>query len=372
MPWMDTHKSEFISALEHFWNGWASAQDDIMLIVCGSAASWISKKLFHNKGGLHNRLTRRLLIEPFTLNECAVYFRENKIGFSQNQILEAYMVFGGIPYYLSLLDGKYSIIQNVDRLCFRNTGALRGEFAELYSSLYKNAQRHIAVVEALGDLKKGMTRTELAASTGLPNGGSLTETLNELEMSGFIRKYKSFSKKRKGMLYQLVDHFSLFHRAFIKDSPDDETAYWSKLSESSRYKGWRGYAFEQVCLSHIRRIKAALGIDGIINQAASWRSEESSPGAAAERSDVTSKAQIDLLIDRNDGVISLCEMKYADEEYTLQKDEDAALRNRRNVFIAETGTKKAVQIVLVTPVGLSQGAYNQTVQAVVTAEDLFA
>jgi AAA+ ATPase superfamily predicted ATPase len=361
MPWMDTHKSEFISALEHFWNGWASAQEDIMLIVCGSAASWISKKLFRNKGGLHNRLTRRLLIEPFTLNECMAYFRENKIGFSQNQILEAYMVFGGIPYYLSLMDGKYSVIQNVDRLCFRGAGALRGEFAELYASLYKNAQRHIAVVEALGTLKKGMTRTELAEATGLPNGGSLTETLNELEMSGFIRKYKSFSKKRKGMLYQLIDHFSLFHLAFVKDSPDDETAYWSKLSESSRYKGWRGYAFEQVCLSHIRRIRIALGIDGIINQAASWRSEDSVPGA-----------QIDLLIDRNDGVISMCEMKYADEEYTLKKDEDAALRNRRSTFVAETGTKKAVQIVLVTPVGLSQGAYAQTVQAVVTAEDLFA
>jgi len=360
MPWFDTKGSRFIPALEHFWNGWASAQDGIMLIVCGSAASWIVKKLFRNRGGLHNRITRRILLQPFTLSECRLYAEREGFPIDEVSLLELYMTFGGIPYYLSLINKNLSLTQNISRLCFSPGGELREEFDNLYASLFRNAARHILVVEALGKTKSGITRDEIKKITKLPEGGSLAEALEELELSGFIRKYAPFARKKKGTLYQLIDHFTLFHLAFIKGSTSTDPDYWMKKRETQAFRTWRGYAFEQVCLSHIGQIKKALGIAGVITHDESWRSEQSDPGA-----------QIDLLISRNDRVVSLCEMKFSDAEYAITKKQAQEFRNKRNVFIEETGTKKAVHIALITPVGVRRNDYYDTVQSVVTAEDLF-
>jgi AAA+ ATPase superfamily predicted ATPase len=359
MPWFDTQGSRFIPALEHFWNGWASAQNDIMLIVCGSAASWIVKKLFRNRGGLHNRVTRRILLQPFTLAECRLYASREGLPVDEVSLLESYMVFGGIPYYLSLINKNLSLTQNISRLCFSYGGELSEEFNNLYASLFRNASRHNLVVEAIGKKKAGITREEIKKITKLPEGGILAETLDELELSGFIRKYSPFARKKKGMLYQLVDHFSLFHLAFIKDSSSNDPDYWMKMRETQAFRTWRGYAFEQVCLSHVGQIKMALGITGVITHVESWRSEQSDPGA-----------QIDLLINRNDQVISICEMKYSDSELAITKKYAHELRNKRNVFLEETGTKKAVYIALVTPIGVKRNDYYDTVQSIITAEDL--
>jgi len=359
MPWFDTKKSQFIPALEHFWNGWASAQNNIMLIVCGSAASWIAKKLFKNRGGLHNRITRRILLQPFTLAECRMY-AENK-GFPTDDInlLETYMTFGGIPFYLSLMDKNLSLVQNVSRLCFLPGGELKDEFDNLFASLFNNASRHIMVVEALGKKKSGLTREEIKRITKLPEGGCLSEALEELELSGFIRKYSPFARVKKGMLYQLIDHFTLFYIAFMKGSFIDDPDYWMKKRETQAYRIWRGYSFEQVCLAHVKQIVRSIGVAGVIIHVESWRSEHSDPGA-----------QIDLLINRNDRVISLCEMKYSDVEFSVTKKIAEELRNKRNIFIEETGTKKAVQIALITPVGIKRNAYIDIIQSLITTKDL--
>jgi len=359
MPWFDTKGSRFVPALEHFWNGWAAAQKDIMLIVCGSAASWIVKKLFRNRGGLYNRITRRILLQPFTLAECRLYAELEGFPVDEMSLLETYMTLGGIPYYLSLMKKNLSLTQNVSRLCFSPGGELREEFDSLYASLFSNATRHILVVEALGKKKCGLTREEIKTITKIPEGGSLSEALDELELSGFIRRYTPFARKKKGMLYQLVDHFSLFHLAFIKGSSNDDPEYWLKMRETQAFRTWRGYAFEQVCLSHIRQIKNAIGVAGVITYVESWRSEQSDPGA-----------QIDLMINRNDQVISLCEMKYSDAEFSISKKQAQELRNKRNVFIEETATKKAVHITLITPAGIKRNDYYDMVQSFVTAEDL--
>ena len=360
MPWFDTKRSRFIPAFEHFWNGWASAQNNIMLIVCGSSASWIAKKLFQNRGGLHNRITRRILLQPFTLAECRMYAEVMGFPTDELSLLESYMTFGGIPYYMSLMNKNLSLTQNVNRLCFSVGGELRDEFNNLYASLFNNASRNITVVEALGKKKSGLTREEIKKLTRLPEGGSLSEALEELELCGFIRKYIPFSRAKKGMLYQLVDHFTLFYIAFIKDSPTDDSYYWMKKRETQPFRVWRGYAFEQVCLSHVRQIIQEIGIAGVITHIESWRSEQSDPGA-----------QIDMLINRNDNVISLCEMKYTDAEFSITKKYAQELRNKRIAFIEETGTKKAVQIALITPVGIKRNDYYDIVQAVVTSEGLF-
>lgn len=359
LPWLDTRGSGFIPALEHFWNGWASARNDICLIVCGSAASWIIKKLFRSRGGLHNRVTRRILLEPFTLAECKQYFEQAGMPATDTNLLESYMFIGGIPYYLSLLNAKQSLAQNVGRLCFSTGGALRDEFDNLYASLFRESSRHVMVVEALGKKLCGLTREEIKKITRLPEGGNLTEVLVELEMSGFIRKYTPFAKKKKGALYQLIDHYSLFYLAFIRGSQDIDRSYWMKMRETQPYRVWRGYAFEQVCLSHIEQIQSAIGVSGVITHVASWRSEQTGHGA-----------QIDLLIDRKDGVVTICEMKYSDTEIALTKKTAANIAGKRNVFIEESGTKKAVHIAIVTPIGLKRNAYYDIAQSVVTMRGL--
>jgi hypothetical protein len=360
LPWLDTSRSGFITALEYFWNTWGSARPDILLIVCGSATSWMINKLLKNRGGLHNRVTRRMFIEPFTLGECEEFYRENRIEMSRYQILESYMILGGIPYYLSLIKKGLSLMQNIDLLCFSRTGPLRDEFLSLYASLFKHSENYIKVVQALSKKTKGMTREEVITTAQLPNGGGLTKILEELEQCGFIRKYTSFYKKNKYGLYQLVDFYTLFYLKFISKNRYGDEHYWTNFIDNARHRAWSGYAFEQVCMMHIKQIKNKLGISGILTHIASWKSQKSDPGA-----------QVDLLIERNDNVINLCEMKYAQYEFVIDKKQDENLRNKKAAFMQETKTRKSVYLTMVTTYGVKRNEYSGLIQSEVKADDLF-
>ena len=360
MPWLDTPRSEFLTALEGFWNGWASGQHDIVLIVCGSASSWIVKNLFRNHGGLHNRVTRRMFLTPFNLAQCREFYEAKGIVMSRLDMVEAYMVLGGVPYYLDLLDRHLSLAQNIGELCFSENGVLRDEFDNLFASLFKNPGGYVAVVRALASKRKGLDRREIAAASGLADGGGLTRVLDDLERSGFTRRYRPFGRKSRGALYQLMDPFTLFYLAHIENSEPDP-GYWPAYMTTSAHAAWAGNAFERVCLAHVPQIKAKLGIAGVITTASAWRSETSDPGA-----------QIDLVLDRADRVVNLCEMKYAPREFAITKALDVNLRHKRAAFIEETGTTSAVHLTLVTTFGLVRNAYWGGVQSEVTAEDLFA
>ena len=358
LSWLDTPRSGFITALEYFWNSWASSRPDILLIVCGSATSWMVDKLLKNRGGLHNRVTRRMQISPFTLRECEEFFRYKNMVMDKRSMVESYMIFGGIPFYMDMMEKKYSLAQNVDKLCFSRNGALRDEFSILYASLFRHAENHVKVVMALGRKAKGMIRDEIIASTRL-QGGGLTNILEELEQCGFVRKYQSFEKKNKYPVYQLVDFFTLFHIHFI-ESKTNYGHFWTTMSDNARHRAWTGYAFELVCLMHEEQIKQKLGISGVMTHSASWRSLTSSPGA-----------QIDLLIDRNDSVINICEMKYAKGEFSIDKKYAELLRNKREVFVRETKTRKAVHLTMVTTHGVKRNDYHSVIQSEVKMEDLF-
>jgi hypothetical protein len=360
LPWMDAQRSGFLSALEHFWNGWGAGRKDLLLIGCGSATTWLTDKVFRNKGGLFNRVTRHMYLKPFTLGECEKYYYAEGIQFSRRQMLEAYMIFGGIPYYLSLLDNGLSLAQNIDKLCFADRAPLRDEFGMLYSSLFNKPERHEAVVRALGAKLRGMTRNELITASGLINGGGLTKVLAELEQSDFVRGYNAFSKKRKSVTWQLIDPFSLFYLKFMDGNRNRDEHFWSAYSGKGGHNAWSGYAFELVCLLHASAIKAALGISGISTGISAWRGELDGQGA-----------QIDLLIDRADGVINLCEMKYSNDYYTISKQYDEELRRKRSVFAAKTGTRSALFQTVVTTYGLTPNAYSGNVQSVVIMDDLF-
>ncbi len=360
MPWMDTPKSGFVAALENFWNAWASARKDILLIVCGSAASWVVDKILRNRGGLHNRVTVQIPLEPFTLRECELFAESRRLGFSRRQIAETYMALGGVPYYWRLLERGLSPAQNFDALFFSTTAKLRMEYDELYASLFKKPAPYESIVSALGEKGTGLSRAELSAATGFPETGTLTRQLEELEQCGFIRKYVALGQKNKGAVFQLIDNFTLFHFMADKAARGIGGRNWTQSVDSPFVSTWEGIAFERVCLQHIRQIKAALQIGGVAAQVAAWRGE-----ADGER------AQIDLVIDRADGIVNLCEMKFGREPYSLDTEELRRLERRRWIFKTATGTRKSVHLTMVVAPELKRNAVAFDIQSVVSLDDLF-
>ena len=357
LPWMDNRKSDFLSALEHFWNDWASQVKELTMIACGSATAWITKKVFRSTGGLFNRVTQQIHLRPFVLAECREYLETKGIHWNLHDIVEAYMIFGGIPYYLNLLSRGGSLAQSVDELCFAEDARLAGEFEQLFATLFAEPSRHIAVVRALVRKKCGLTRQEIARSVDFPDGGNLTRLLRELEESDFVRHYRPFGKAKKEALWQLTDSFTGFYLTFVEQHGPGQL--WTAFLDHPRHRVWSGYAFEQVCLMHIPQIRAGLGISGVLQDVSSWRSN-GSPGA-----------QVDLVIDRNDNVINLCEMKYASSLFEIDKRVDQDLRTKADVFRRETLTRKAVHLTLVTTYGLKPGQYASLFQNVVSMDDLF-
>ena len=363
LPWMDTSRSNFISAFEHFWNGWASARKDIVLIICGSATSWIINKVINDHGGLHNRVTKQIALQPFTLKECEMFAKSKGLEMSRYQLAECYMVFGGIPYYWSLLEKGLSLAQNIDKIIFAKNGKLSNEFNQLYASLFKSPEQYIDIVTALGKKKVGMTREEIIAATDKYSNGALSKVLDELEYCGFIRKYNGFDKKSKQAIYQLIDNYTLFYFKFIQQNENNDEHFWSASIDSAMHRAWSGLAFERLCMAHTQQIKAALGIAGVLSNVYSWRKE------ANETSD---GAQIDLLIDRKDQVINLCEMKYSLSEYIIDAEYEQKLRNKKSAFINATNTRKAVHLTMVTTFGIKTNAHSGIVQNEITLEDLFS
>lgn len=364
LSWMDSGRSDLMSALEGFWNGWASARKDIVLIVCGSATSWMLSKIVHNKGGLYNRLTAQINLMPFTLAECAEYAASRGIVMNRHQLLECYMAMGGVPYYWSLLRKELSLSQNIDLVFFAEDAPLKNEFRYLFHSLFKHPESYIAIIEALGTRKAGMDRSELLRITGMTNSGGFSSRLEELEECGFIRKYRGYGKERKNAVYQLIDNFVLFHYKFLEKRPSDEH-YWSNQENTPARNAWTGIAFERVCFQHLAEMKKALGISGVVTEVSTW-------SCAADPDRGINGSQIDLLIDRRDQVINLCEMKYSTQEYSITKKVDADIRHKVNDFRAVTGTKNAIHVTFVTPYGLVQNSFAGNVQSEITADDLFA
>jgi hypothetical protein len=302
VPWMSTPRSGFLSALDHFWNRYASMRRDVLLIICGSAASWIIENVVNNTGGLHNRLTGEIHLQPFTLYECEAYYRARGIDIPRYQVAEAYMIFGGIPYYMDLFRPKYSLAQNVDEIFFKESASLRNEYKNLFRSLFRYPDGHMRVIEALAMKNYGKTRDEIIAEAGMSEGGGLSKVLSELITSGFIREYQAFGKKKRDRLYQLIDPFTLFCLRFGSKRDAFSSDFWLRFCTTPAHAAWAGYAFEILCLLHIPQIRAALGISGVLTGVYSWKSKVSEPGA-----------QIDLVIERGDQIVNLCEMKYASE-----------------------------------------------------------
>lgn len=360
LPWMDTHASGLIPALEHFWNSWASARKDVCLIICGSATSWIINKIVKNKGGLHNRVDYKIPLRPFTLRECEQYMKSRNIVMSRKQLMEGYMIMGGVPYYWKAMQKSMSLAQNIDLNFFTPGGELYEEFDALYASLFKRPEEYIKVVKMLSSKRSGLTRNELIKGGKFIDNGNFGQLLKDLESCGFIRSYSVPGYEKKNVVYQLIDPYTIFYYEFISENRRKDTQFWSHNINKPLFNTWCGLSFERVCLLHAEQIKKALGISGVVSSLYAWRSVKSSPGA-----------QIDLLIDRDDDVISMCEMKYTSSPWEMQRSDYEDILRKVDVLINETGTKKSVHKVLVSANGVKRNEYSDEMQNIVVLEDLF-
>lgn len=363
MPWFDTRKSDFMMGLEFFWNSWGSAQKNILLIVCGSAASWMINNLIRNTGGLYNRVTERMKLEPFNLQETEAYFARRNIILDRYQIIQLYMVMGGVPYYLEQVEPGKSAMQNIEDLCFRDDGKLRSEFRYIFSSLFRNADKHEQVLKTIFEKGGSLTREELIKNTPLTSGGNLSRVLSELEESGFLSSFQRFGLKKTHLVYFISDFYTLFYFRFIEQAGKYEPNMWLSTTDSPVFRAWSGLSFEQVCFAHVPQIKKALGISGVASSTSTWRIQ----GSAEQKG-----SQIDLVIDRRDQVINLFEIKFSIDKFAITKDYDAALRHKTQAFREATGTRKAVFLTMITTHGLKDNEYRYSVvQNELTMDILF-
>ncbi len=362
LPWMDKFKSGFLAAFEWFWNSWGATQKNLIFIVCGSATSWMVEKLDENKGGLFNRQTCRLFLEPFDLRHTELYLNSRGINWSRYDVVQVYMIMGGIPFYLRLLDRELSLNENIDNIFFGKRAELWNEFDHLYHTLFSNSEQYIKIVSALSGKRSGLCREEIVQGTGLHANGALSKMLSDLEKSGFIRVNKFFGNKKREVRYQLSDYYSLFYFRFIKDNYGKDEHFWSNMNDNPSRHVWAGLTYEQVCKDHIGQIKNKLGISGILSEVSTWN-KLGKDGEAG--------AQVDMVIDRRDRVINLCEIKFASGEYEIDKEYDMELKNKVNVFRNSTNTKKTILVTMITTYGVKKNMYSNYVGKEICMEDLF-
>lgn len=361
-PWIQTFKSEFLPAFENFWNTWAALQNNVAIIICGSSASWMIKYIIRNKAGLHNRLTQKIALLPFSLSETALFLKKKKVNLNHYQITQLYMALGGIPKYLSHIQPGFSATKIIDEACFTKKGWMYDEFTELFYSLFDKPERYIKIIRTLASKPMGLNRTQLIKTCKLPTGGSATNFLDELSSSGFITQYLPMGNQLKDGIFKLTDEFSLFYLKFMETNRLGEIGTWNLLSNTPSWKSWSGLAFERICLKHTEAIKQALSIAGVYSETAIWKSKTSAKNGA----------QIDLIINRNDNCINLCEIKFYENDFSLDKKYALQLENKKQIFKEETQTNKQLFTTLITTKAFTHNVHSLgLIDNMVSLEKLF-
>ncbi|NGX29143.1 MAG: hypothetical protein K940chlam1_01340 [Candidatus Anoxychlamydiales bacterium] len=369
-PWFATRKSGFIQALDYYWNRHWSRISNLILIACGSAASWMLDHLIHAKGGLHNRLTRRILLEPFNLKETKKFLLSRSIKLKNKQILDLYMVFGGVPYYLKEIEKGKTASQIIDRTCFGKDGLLFSEFTYLFHSIFDMADINLVIIKEISKKANGISREELTRTTKISSGGTLNKRLEELEASGFIHSFFPIGKKKRDRFYRVIDEYTLFYLKWIKPLKESSKSseykgYWKNIIKNSIVNTWSGYAFECICLKHINEIKRALDLENIACKIGSWK-------FIPKKGSKKIGTQIDLLFDRNDNAITLCEIKYCKNLFLIDKSYGKSLQNKIDIFESNYKTNKQVFLAMITTEGLKKNLWEkELVDSSVELKDLF-
>lgn len=371
LPWLATQRSFLLQQLDYFWNTQWNQLPNFKLIVCGSAASWMLNHLINAKGGLYNRLTKTILLEPFTLAETKQFLDKKGVELSYKQILDIYLVTGGIPYYLAQFQNTQSIIQNIDALCFKKDGLLYSEFSRLFKSLFDASDLNLRIIRHIAQYRYGISFTELIKKVGKSAGGRFAERLNELEAAGFIQAFLPYGRKKRDRYYQVIDEYSLFYLHWIEPMTQMRALqqsgnYWANVIRSSSWHSWAGFAFEGVCYKHADKIIQALGLEGIACIVGCWRSTK-------QIDDQQTGAQIDLLFDRSDNAITLCEIKYSTKPFVIDKNYARVLINKLEIFSKQVNSSKQLFLAMITTEGLHTNIWSKKLVngGVVTLEQLF-
>jgi AAA+ ATPase superfamily predicted ATPase len=368
LPWLATHRSGFLQDIDYFWNRYMSNNNRIILIICGSAAAWMIRKIVQHKGGLHGRLTATIHLKPFDLSETEQFLKSQDVILDRRQIIELYMAIGGIPKYLTYVERGFSSVQIVNKICFK--GPLVDEFDELYSSLFEKHDRYIEVVRALAKRNQGLTKTEIAQATDMTPGGGMNVILEDLEQSGFIMLIPDLGKTKKNLRYRLLDEYSLFYIRWIEKAKSlniggIDPNFWLNMEGSPESRAWAGYTFEGICMKHLSAIKETLGISGVLTHTSGWLYKP-------VRKSSEKGAQMDLVIDRADNCVNLCEVKFSNDTFVINKNYEQELRQRKSIFIDKIGTRKTVFLTFITLYGISKEAgYFGIVDKEITMDDLF-
>lgn len=356
-PWLATAKSKFLMAFEHFWNHYCTKRTDLVVVICGSAASYMIQNIVRNKGGLHNRITRQIRLLPFSLLETDLFLKSKNIRYTHYDVTQLYMAMGGVPHYLEKIQKGWSVAQNIDHLCFSKDGILKHEFDQLFSSLFDNSEKHIAIIKVLSSANKGLTRQGIIQKSNIPSGGDFSLKMSELIESGFVTEYTYFGNKKQLSLYRLSDEYTKFYLKFIQNHKHNGKGTWLRLQKSPSYTSWSGFCFETVCLKHIQQIKQALGISALYTIQSSWFHKD---------------AQIDLVIDRDDHIINVCEMKFYQQSFALDKKMYLNLKNKLHTFQTESITRKNLYLVFISAFGIEENAYShEIIQQQILLKDLF-
>lgn len=361
LPWLDTPRSGFIRAFEGFWNTWACHRRNIMVIICGSANSWMMDELINNHGGLYGRVTYEIKLSPFTLAECELFYESRNIPFSRYDIVQSYMILGGIPYYMGYINEELSFAQNVDYIFFREGAKLKHEYDRLFDSVFKRPEAIKTIVELLYTKNMGYTRAEIANKLSISDGGHLTKDLNALIASDFVAKYVPFGYSKREPRYKLVDPFCLFYLHFVKNQDKSNKLFWQQNTTLPAVVIWRGFAFENVCFNHIEQIKTALGINGIISSESAW----------TKKADDEEGAQIDMLIIRKDNAVNMCEIKFYSDDFTVNKDYYRTVQRRIEMLSKKLSPKSSIYSTLITTYGLVKNEYSGAFVRTITLDDLF-
>ncbi len=363
LPWFDTPRSKFLTAFESFWNSYCTKRNDLLVVICGSAASWMVNKILKNKGGLHNRVSEKIQLKTFTLYETEKFLFEKNVKWSKYDIAQLYFTTGGVPFYLDAVRKDESVVQFVDRACFTPNGVLFNEFDELYESLFYKSQQHQEIVKQLSATQQGYTRDQLIEKTKMKSGGTFSKLIDELEQSGFVQKVIPYTANVNGVLYKLVDNFSIFYFKFMSNGKNRMKDSWAKQIKGQSWVSWSGFAFERLCFAHIKQIKNALGLSGIESEIFTWKAKDEERGA-----------QIDMLIERSDRVINVCEIKFTSSEFRIDKNYAMALRHKMDLFDQlPENKKKNLFLTMITSFGTEENMYaKELVRAEVKLDDLFA
>lgn len=370
LPWMATHRSGLLMALDYFWNRHWSFDKRVKLFVCGSSASWIIQKIIKNRGGLHNRLTHRIVLKPFNLRETFAYLIHRKYSCSYYQTTLLYMVTGGVPFYLKQIEKNLSVDQNINQLFFKAESLLFNEFEEIFASLFDNSDQYKELIILIAGRKEGLSRVEIEETNKLTGkGGRLTKRLEDLEQAGFISSFLSFGHKKRGVHYRVTDDYCCFYLKWVHPiknylKQDQSANYWKGIIGTPEYYGWLGYAFENVCYKHLRQIKEGLGIEDY-SLASPWRY------VPPKSIDNQRGTQIDLLFDRSDNAVNICEIKFSEKPFVIDRAYAENLTDKIAIFKKVTRTQKQIFLSMITGSGLKENLYSDLIQSAVTLEDLF-